>query len=217
MGNLKNAVTKTPVSFSQLEHVVVARNFLKNPQLSTQTAALAESNPEKILHVMSYNVLADRLASLRKFRHTTAPVLDFDFRGPRIVDEIKNSRASIICMQEVDRVKDFYRPRMEGFGMQLIHYKRPRFFQNDGIAIAYRSEDVRLLDTEYVDLNDLTNVYNNHVFSQNNQAMFCLFEHIRSRKRIIAGNLHLHFNPEKDFIKFAQASYVLERGANFAK
>lgn len=47
--------------------------------------------------------------------------------------------------------------------------------------------------------------------------MFCLFEHIRSRKRIIAGNLHLHFNPEKDYIKFAQASYVLERGANFAK
>lgn len=49
--------------------------------------------------------------------------------------------------------------------MQLIHYKRPRFFQNDGIAIAYRSEDVQLLDTEFVDLNDLTEVYNNTVYS----------------------------------------------------
>ena len=77
---------------------MIPRNFLKNPQLSAQTAALASSNPDNILHVMSYNVLADRLASLRKFRHTTAPILDFDFRGPRIIEEIKNSRASIVCM-----------------------------------------------------------------------------------------------------------------------
>jgi len=47
--------------------------------------------------------------------------------------------------------------------------------------------------------------------------MFCLFEHLSSRKKIIAGNLHLHFNPKKDFIKFAQASYVLEKGAEFAR
>ena len=114
MGNLKNVVTKAPLPPSQMQHIVIPRNFLKNPQLSAQTAALAESNPDNILHVMSYNVLADRLASLRKFRHTTAPILDFDFRGPRIIEEIKNSRASIVCMQEVDRVKDFYKPRLEG-------------------------------------------------------------------------------------------------------
>ena len=101
--------------------------------------------------------------------------------------------------------------------MHLIHYKRPRFFQDDGIAIAYRSEDVQLLDTEFVDLNDLSKVFDNKLFSQNNQAMFCLFEHVRSRKRIIAGNLHLHFNPDKDYIKFAQASYVMEKGALFAQ
>ena len=101
--------------------------------------------------------------------------------------------------------------------MQLIHYKRPRFFQDDGIAIAYRSEEVQLLDTEFVDLNDIHKMYQDKTFIQNNQAMFCLFEHIGSRKKIIAGNLHLHFNPEKDFIKFAQASYVLERGASFAR
>lgn len=47
--------------------------------------------------------------------------------------------------------------------------------------------------------------------------MFCLFEHVESRKKFVAGNLHLHFNPEKDFIKFAQASYVVERGADFAR
>ena len=47
--------------------------------------------------------------------------------------------------------------------------------------------------------------------------MFCLFELIESRKKFIAGNLHLHFNPEKDFIKFSQASYVLERASEFQR
>ena len=99
MGNLKSAV-KAPMTVvgQNMEHVLVERNFLRNPRLSLQTAALEKSNPENILHVMSYNVLADRLASLRKFRHTTAPILNFDFRGPRIIDEIKQSRASIVCL-----------------------------------------------------------------------------------------------------------------------
>lgn len=72
--------------------------------------------------------MADRLAGLDKFSHTTKSVLHFDFRGPRIIDEIKQSDAVIFCLQEVDRVNDFYRPRIEGMGMELIHYKRPRFF-----------------------------------------------------------------------------------------
>ena len=74
---------------------------------------------------MSYNVLADRLASLSKFSHTTNDVLDFDFRGPRIIEEIKQSGASIVCIQEMDRVADFYKPQLEDIGMELIHFKRP--------------------------------------------------------------------------------------------
>ena len=99
----------------------------------------------------------------------------------------------------------------------MVHYKRPNFWQQDGIALAYRPSALRLLDTEFVDLNDLATVFNKSTYKRNNQAMFCLFEHLSSRKKVVAGNLHLHFNPEKDFIKFAQASYVMERGAAFVR
>lgn len=76
---------------------------------------------------------------------------------------------------------------------------------------------MRLLNVEYVDLNELSKVFSNRTFNRDNQAMFCLFEHIPSKIRFVAGNLHLHFNPKKDFIKFAQAAYVLEQGASFAR
>mmetsp|Transcript_934 Transcript_934/g.1446 ORF Transcript_934/g.1446 Transcript_934/m.1446 type:complete len:157 (-) Transcript_934:732-1202(-) len=156
---------------------------------------MASQQRERCFSVMSYNVLADRLASGSKFSHTTSEILGFDFRGPRIVAEIEKSDACIVCLQEVDRVKDFYEPQLECLGMQLIHYKRPKFFKGDGIAIAYRSEQVRLLETEYVDLNDLASFYSNSTYKRDNQAMFCLFEHLGSKQKVIAGNLHLHFNP----------------------
>ena len=47
--------------------------------------------------------------------------------------------------------------------------------------------------------------------------MFCLFEHLPSESKVVTGNLHLHFNPKKDYIKFAQACYVLQKGAAFMR
>ena len=117
---------------------------------------------------MSYNILADRLASTSKFSHTIKEVLDFNFRGPRIIEEIKQSQACIFCLQEVDRVNDFYKPKLEGLGLTLVHYKRPKFFQSDGIAIAYDGTQVFLLDIEYVDLNDCAKIYDNKTYNCNN-------------------------------------------------
>ena len=118
-----------------------------------------------MLQVMSYNVLADRLASGSKFSHATSRVLSFDFRAPRIMSEIEQSDAQVVCLQEVDRVPDWYRPRLQALGMKLMHYKRSGFFRGDGIAIAYRNEQMRLLDTVQVDLNDLAKLYSNSIFT----------------------------------------------------
>ena len=121
-----------------------------------------------MLQVMSYNVLADRLASGSKFSHATSRVLCFDFRAPRIMSEIEQSDAQVVCLQEVDRVPDWYRPRLQALGMKLMHYKRSGFFRGDGIAIAYRNEQMRLLDTVQVDLNDLAKLYSNSTYKRDN-------------------------------------------------
>ena len=45
--------------------------------------------------------------------------------------------------------------------------------------------------------------------------MFCLFELVKTKQKVVAGNVHLHYNPAKDFIKFAQAAYILEKASQF--
>ena len=43
--------------------------------------------------------------------------------------------------------------------------------------------------------------------------MFCLFELVKTKQKVVAGNVHLHYNPAKDFVKFAQAAYILEKAS----
>ena len=85
---------------------IIERNFRVAAGLSRESVSTV--SPNQVLHVMSYNLLANRLATLDKFSHTTRAVLHFSFRGPRIIKEIASSDADVICMQELDRYHDFY-------------------------------------------------------------------------------------------------------------
>jgi len=59
-----------------------------------------------------------------------------------------------------------------------VHYKRPGFFQSEGIALAFKSDTFEILEREEIDFDDLKNEYpNGGVFKKGNQAMLCLLQH----------------------------------------
>jgi mRNA deadenylase 3'-5' endonuclease subunit Ccr4 len=125
---------------------------------------------------MSYNILADRLALPNYFPHTTRSRLSFEFRGPRVIAEIRQSRADVICLQEVDRVSDYYEMMFNALGYKLLHYGRPGLLWGEGVAIAYNIDKVRLLEKEEIDFDALSNFYpSGGVFRKANQAILCLF------------------------------------------
>ena len=45
--------------------------------------------------------------------------------------------------------------------------------------------------------------------------MLCHFKHLKSQENVIVGNMHLHYNPDKDYMKYAQAAYMMERATRF--
>ena len=94
--------------------------------------------------------------------------MDFGFRGPRIIAEIRQSRADIICLQEVDRVSDFYREQFSAFGYDLIFYGRPGDLSEEGIAIAYNLEKFTLLEKEEIDFDVLSSLYKSGKFKRAN-------------------------------------------------
>lgn len=191
----------------------IAVRHLKMPFNCT---APDNADPKRVIHVMSYNLLADRLAYPHIFTHTTPARLSFQFRGPRILAEIRASDADILCLQEVDRVSDFYDGMLSALGYKLVHYGRPGLFRGEGVAIAFKIDKFKLLQTEQINMDDLGKIYpGGSTFRRANQALLCLFEMKEGGRQFVAGTCHLHFNPKLDFVKYAQALYLKERAVVF--
>ena len=74
---------------------------------------------------MSYNILADQLCHHNSAQfNTSKAICDFNFRGPRIIEEIAQSDASLICLQEVDHIDDFYDSRLQELGFTVVYARR---------------------------------------------------------------------------------------------
>ena len=72
---------------------------------------------------MSYNVLADGLATTSMHFHASEKELDFKFRGPRVISEIAESSAGIVCFQELNQVEEYYEAELKKLGFALIRFK----------------------------------------------------------------------------------------------
>ena len=128
---------------------------------------------------MSYNLLADHMALPKYFPYASPQVLDFRFRGPRLIEEIGMSNASLICLQEVDQIDDFYEPQLKKLGFILVYGDRELFGMNT-IAVCYKASEWVHIDTELFDLSDLAYQPPNIKGSKKRQGMLCLFKHIAS-------------------------------------
>jgi hypothetical protein len=63
---------------------------------------------------------------------------------------------------------------LRSLGYKLVQYSRPGFWRGEGIAICYKEAKYDLLNTDYVNMDDLDKVYpSGSAFRYGNQAMFC--------------------------------------------
>jgi len=124
----------------------------------------------------------------------------------------------VICLQEVDRVSDYYEMMFNALGYKLVHYGRPGLLRGEGVAIAYNFDKIRLLEKEEIDFDKISNLYpSGGVFRRANQAIICLFQLKTNGLKFVGASTHLHFNPQFDFVKHAQALYLMEKAASFLK
>ena len=120
---------------------------------------------------MSYNILADQLATEEFQPMQQSHMLEFGFRAPRIIEEIRSSDASLVCLQEVDHIDDFYDGELKGLGYNVIYGKREnpderiprRGGERHTIAIAYKTSDWVLIDKELIDLGQVSQWFDQEV------------------------------------------------------
>ena len=108
---------------------------------------------------MSYNLLADCIANPVGYS-TSQQVIDFRFRAPRIIEEIRQSGATLVCLQEIDRIDDYYHEKLTELGFNVNYAKKvpskptPENSRPHTIAIAYMTSEWRCIDCEVVHFSD---------------------------------------------------------------
>jgi len=157
--------------------------------------------------VLSYNVLAQHLLEEHSYlyKNTDPEALEWERRSRRILREVKDSKADVLCLQEVqsDHFDSFFVPSLKRLGFTGI-YKKRTGDKTDGCAIFYRTSKFNLMDTisvEYckpdVKLLDRDNIglvalLTPKVKSPGDAPFICV------------ATTHLLYNPGRHDIKLAQ-------------
>ncbi|XP_023642702.1 carbon catabolite repressor protein 4 homolog 3 isoform X1 [Capsella rubella] len=147
--------------------------------------------------VVSYNILGVRNAShhIDLYSNVSFPYLKWGYRKRLICEELIRLNPDIICMQEVDKYFDLF-SMMEKAGY-AGSYKRRTGDNIDGCAVFWKADRFRVLERENIE------------FSQfgmgDNVAQLAVLELRKSNSRkILLGNIHVRYNPNKGDVKLGQ-------------
>lgn len=163
--------------------------------------------------LVSYNILSQTLLNDHGYLYSSCNPKDLEWprRGHRIVSELLNNQADIICLQEVEseHLKSLYQPKLARFGYECL-YKKKTGYKLDGCAIFYKSKLFHLLKYKGIEFNriDVTNLLN-----RDNVGIIAVLKpkiETRSKSsRLVIANTHLIFNPRRSDIRLAQLKYFL--------
>ncbi|GAA0153083.1 mRNA polyadenylation factor [Lithospermum erythrorhizon] len=167
---------------------------------------------------VSYNILGVENAEKHEdlYKNVQPEYLDWDHRKRLLRKEIKKYNAGVLCLQEVDRFDELERLlRKDGFaGVYMARTGEA----SDGCAIFWKSELFTLLHEE--------NIQFQRFGLRHNVAQFCVFKMNLnnsssssktqnskgiSSKKIVVGNIHVLFNPNRGDVKLGQMRMFLEK------
>jgi len=106
-------------------------------------AMLSRMTVDRTFRVFHFNVLASTFE--KAFPACPEPFREFSYRMPKVCQLIRDSRADIACLVEMDNV-DKYGPRIASIGYRYEFFKKPSEKSTDGTAILWReTQGVKLV------------------------------------------------------------------------
>lgn len=139
---------------------------------------------------------------------------DFEYRYKRIIKELEETRADLICLQEVDHYDDVYKEHLTNMGYQcaLVYRKN-----KDATLIGWQKSKFTLLDQHNVHYNNIADQFGEHskLFMRSNVALICLLQHVKTGNKLVVAATHLYWKLKKDFVKYAQGVYLLKNISAF--
>ena len=178
------------------------------------------------LRVMSYNILAQPYATQRAFPYAFPEILDFNYRSPRIMQDLRQINADIVCLQEltVDGYDKFFKNELSLLGYSSDFFAKTRSIvmsddaQVDGCGIAWRSSHFRQVSRHTISFSQLALQYRhiapdlmlNRVHPRDNVALVVVLQCLESPDDyIMVACSHLFWDPHYSDVKLVQSVLLM--------
>ncbi|CAL0313849.1 unnamed protein product [Lupinus luteus] len=174
----------------------ILRHWIEAPNQS-------HASPERFT-VASYNILADRNAKQHSDLYLNVPsrYISWDRRKTLISNELFGWDPDILCLQEVDKYVELSDILVKAGYTGT--YKRRTGDTADGCAMFWKADKFRLLEEEGIQFKDFGLC--------DNVAQLLVFEMCESEsRRVIVGNIHVLYNPNRGEVKLGQIRFLLSR------
>lgn len=190
------------------------------PDIKTEEIQSVISNPNRLIRVINYNILADSLlpisTKIKESELDKLPHLKWENRAQKLFEELKELNGDIICIEEIERDESFI-SKLVSIGYEFSF--KPRTGEHsEGCALAWKKEKLILVDLIGIEYNmNKTNRDISPIYDRDNIGLFGIFS-IKgdSESIIITAVTHLVFNKGRGDIKLAQA-YQLVKAMDILK
>ena len=185
---------------------------------------------------MSYNILCDKYATTAQYGYTASVDLSWDYRRYRILEEIRDHDADIVCLQEIDRESfdEFFRRELAVNDYRGVFWPKSRAKTMaekdarlvDGCATFYKGSKYVLLEKALVDFAniainrlDMKGEHDtfNRVMPRDHIAVLTFLENRMTGSRMIVGNAHLLWDPEYADVKLVQVAILMEQITKYSE
>ncbi|XP_014211610.1 protein angel isoform X2 [Copidosoma floridanum] len=159
------------------------------------------------LKLLSYNILAQDLLETHYhlYKYHNEEDLPWETRKPLILKEIMESKADIICLQEVQEkhLKDFLVPFQESGFTHL--YKKRTGGKTDGLLLLYKKDLFNLLEFSKVELYQ----FGIELLSRDNVALIAKFSVKNDPEmKFVVATTHLLYNPRRNDVRLGQVQLL---------
>ncbi|XP_008210018.1 protein angel isoform X1 [Nasonia vitripennis] len=166
-------------------------------------------NPEEsfTFKLLSFNILAQDLLETHAYlyRDHNRQALPWEKRKPLLVQEILESEAHVVCLQEMqeEHLRDFLLPFQEN-GFTYLYKKRTND-KKDGLLLMYREDIFNLIEFSKLELYQ-TGV---PLLCRDNVALIAKFSLKESPEtKFVIATTHLLFNPRRNDVRLGQVQLL---------
>ncbi|PWW75381.1 hypothetical protein C7212DRAFT_202327 [Tuber magnatum] len=194
----------------------------------------AKSEADKF-QVLCYNILCDKYATQNMYGYSPSWALSWDYRKDLIRNQLIESNADVICLQEVDmeNFNEYFMPELAREEYKGAFYPKSRAKTMnetekksvDGCATFFKSTKFSLLEKQIVDFSSAAlnredmkktaDIYN-RVMPKDNIAVITFLENKITGSRLIVANVHIYWDPQYRDVKLVQVGILMEDITKYA-